>query len=150
MKIVMIFFLFYSSLVLAQEHKIATTELKELVMRDKNGKASIDAEKPASFPLGAMAIRDMISNNFRVWKVSTTTEKESCEIFFIIDENGSMTEIRASGSNESFNREAVRALSKIKQKWIPAELNGEKVRYKFRIPLTISFKDNRTSHQSSF
>jgi hypothetical protein len=50
-----------------------------------------------------------------------------------------MTEVKAYGDNESFNREAERGLLKIKDKWTPAELNGEKVRYRFRIPLTISF-----------
>jgi hypothetical protein len=38
----------------------------------------------------------------------------------------------------SFNREAERALLKIKDKWIPAELNG-KSSLQIRIPLTISF-----------
>lgn len=50
-----------------------------------------------------------------------------------------MIDIKAIGSNESFNKEGIRAISKIKQKWIPAEINGQKVPYRFKIPLAVRF-----------
>jgi len=131
--------LFLSFLTFAQEQQVQTTQLNELLMVEKNGITKIDAEKPAVFPLGVTVFKNRVSENFRMRKIISNAEKESCEILFIVDKEGSMVDVKASGNNESFNREAERAVSKIKDKWIPAELNGEKVRYKFRLPLTITF-----------
>ncbi len=128
---------FFSS---GQESVKGSAELNELVLKDKNGTVRIDAEKQASFPLGDMALRQMISKNFKMKNVITNNaEQISCDLTFIIDKEGSMTYIRALGSNDSFNKEAERAISKIKQKWTPAEINGQKVHYRFKIPLTIRF-----------
>jgi len=126
-----------------QESVKGSAELNELLIIERNGKAKIDAEKPASFPLGTTAFKNMISENIRMRKIISSAEKESCEIIFVIDKEGSMVEVKASGSNDSFNKEAERAILKINDKWIPAEMNGEKVRYKFRIPLTIRFSKKK-------
>lgn len=139
MKITLLLCLAFSGFLFAQEQPVATTELNELLIVEKNGRAKIDAEKPAIFPLGITALRNMIGENFRMRKISSKANQESCEITFVIDREGFMTEIKTSGNNESFNNEAERAILKIKDKWIPAEMNGEKVRYRFRIPLTITF-----------
>lgn len=58
---------------------------------------------------------------------------------FVIERDGTLTGITASGTNESFNNEAIRAVSKIKGKWSPATINGQKVRYRFKVPLTLNF-----------
>lgn len=139
MKIIPFLAVFFPVLIFSQEQPIQTTQLNELLITEKNGRAKIDAEKPATFPLGVTVLRNTIAKNFRIRKVHSNAETESCSITFLIDKEGFMTEVKAYGDNESFNREAERALLKIKDKWIPAELNGEKVRYRFRIPLTISF-----------
>lgn len=139
MKIIIILCLAYSGSITAQEQAIATTELNELVIREKNGRATIDAEKPAQFSKGNEVFQKMLYQNFREKKIAYSGKKETCEIVFIIATDGSMTDIRAIGDNEQFNQEALRAISKIKGKWIPAERNGEKVRYKFRIPMTMHF-----------
>lgn len=128
-----------SSFSFGQESVKGTTDLNELVLSKKNDKVTIDAEKPAFFPLGMIALKNMFSENFRMRKVITNTEQVSCELIFIIDKEGSMTDIKAIGSNDSFNKEAERAISKIKEKWTPAEINGQKARYRFKLPLTISF-----------
>jgi len=62
----------------------------------------------------------------------------SCELVFIIDKTGSITDIKATGNNQSFNEEVIRSASKIKEKWIPAEINGQKVLYRIKIPLHIT------------
>lgn len=85
----------------------------------------------------------MLYQNFRKRKIIYSGKKETCEIIFVIDTDGSMTDIRTIGDNEPFNQEALRAISKIKGKWIPAERNGEKVRYRFRIPLTMDFETQK-------
>jgi len=138
-KIIQIFFLFFCIFISAQEEPLPTVELNELLMVEKNDRAIIDIEKTAAFPHGTTALRNMIINNFRMRKIISNAEVETCQISFIIDKDGSMVDVKASGANESFNREAERAILKIKEKWIPGELNGEKVRCRFRIPLTITF-----------
>ncbi|MCA6067053.1 energy transducer TonB [Chryseobacterium sp. RG1] len=123
-----------------QESVKGTAELNELVLSEKNGKVRVDAEKMATFPLGSIAFQNMISKNFKMKNVVTNNaEQISCELIFIIDTEGSMIDIKAIGSNESFNKEGIRAISKIKQKWIPAEINGQKVPYRFKIPLAVRF-----------
>ncbi|MDQ0592315.1 hypothetical protein QFZ37_000684 [Chryseobacterium ginsenosidimutans] len=138
-KIGIFFCLVFCCFIFAQESIQGPTDLNELVLKGKNGRILIEAEKPAAFPLGATVFKDKIIKNFKSRKIISKAETESCEITFVIDKEGNMTDVEAFGSNESFNDEAVRAVSKITQKWIPAEMNREKVRYRFRIPLTLTF-----------
>ena len=72
-------------------------------------------------------------------KVLNTGKKENCEVTFIIEKDGSLVDLKAFGSSESLNNEAITSVQKIKEKWIPAEMNGIKVREKFRFPIKIDF-----------
>ncbi len=100
---------------------------------------SAETEEIAEFPEGGYQnFRKLIIDNFREKKV-IGKGKEFCELKFIIDRDGSITNVTANGTNESFNKEAIRAITKIKTKWIPAKINGELVRYRFRIPLNLDF-----------
>ena len=96
-------------------------------------------EQTAEFPDGGVTkFRQLIADNFREKKVQGQG-KEFCELAFVIERDGSLSNIKANGTNDSFNKEAIRAISKIKTKWIPAKINGELVRYRFRIPLNLDF-----------
>ena len=98
-----------------------------------------DVEQMAIFPNGgAENFRKLIAENFRENKVQGKG-KEFCELTFVIDREGKVTDIKAHGTNESFNKEAIRAISKIKTRWIPAKINNQNVRYRFRIPLNLDF-----------
>lgn len=93
----------------------------------------------AEFPNGgATGFRQIIVDNFRENKVKGKGN-ESCELRFIIERDGSISTVEANGSNESFNKEAIRAISKVKTKWIPATIDNQPVRYRFRIPLNLDF-----------
>ncbi len=99
----------------------------------------IITEKLAEFPGGGVQnFRKLVAENFREKKV-TGKGKEFCELKFVIDRDGSITDIKAFGTNASFNKEAIRAISKIKTKWSPAKINGQAVRYRFRLPLNLDF-----------
>lgn len=96
-------------------------------------------EQIAEFPNGGISnFRKLIAENFREKKV-VGKGKEFCELIFIIERDGSITDVTANGTNESFNKEAIRAISKIKTKWIPAKINRQAVRYRFRVPLHLDF-----------
>ena len=97
-------------------------------------------ETVAVFPDGQHVFRNLISQNFRMDLVEGSGKIHS-ELTFVVERDGSISDIKATGENESFNKEAISAVSKITKKWIPAELNGEKVRYRFRVPLDITFQD---------
>ena len=124
-----LFFLLFSIMICAQNNG----ELQEWVAQ-----ADQD-ETPAIFPKGTEVFRKMIVDNFRMKKIKSDVDL-SCKLTFIIDQRGKMTDVRAEGSDPDFNNEAVRAISKIKTRWKPAEIKGHKVRYIFRIPLNIKFE----------
>ncbi len=59
---------------------------------------------------------------------------------FIVEPDGSLSNISAKGENQSFNKEIERAVKSIQTKWIPAEVKGEKVRDKYYVPVKITVK----------
>ncbi|WP_313502176.1 energy transducer TonB [Kaistella carnis] len=107
--------------------------------QENTKEAYVITERLAEFPDGGLQnFRKLIEDNFREKKVKGEG-KEYCELKFVIERDGSISNITANGSNESFNKEAIRAISKIKTKWIPAKIDGQPVRYRFRIPLHLDF-----------
>ena len=52
-------------------------------------------------------------------------------IEFVVERDGSIVEVVTSGSNASLNKEAIRIVQSIRQKWNPATLNGVNVRSRF-------------------
>ena len=57
---------------------------------------------------------------------------------FIVEPDGSLSNISAKGENQSFNEEIERAVKSIQTKWIPAEVKGEKVISKYYVPIKIT------------
>ncbi|MBD3904959.1 energy transducer TonB [Chryseobacterium sp. Ch-15] len=122
-----------------QAQEIAgTTELPELDLKKHKSEIFDDVEKPAEFSEGINGFRRKLLEKLKVKNI-VSQGIEKCELMFVIERDGTLTGITANGTNESFNNEAIRAVSKIKGKWIPATLNGQKVRYRFRVPLTLNF-----------
>lgn len=60
-------------------------------------------------------------------------------ITFIVDENGSISQVFATGKNDAFNTLAINAIKKIKGKWTPATLNGNPVKSRYKFPLTMTY-----------
>ena len=55
---------------------------------------------------------------------------------FIIEPDGTMSNVLAEGENQSFNKEMERVVNEdIKDKWIPAEVKGKKVRSYYKMPI---------------
>ena len=59
---------------------------------------------------------------------------------FIVEPDGSLSNISAKGENQSFNEEIERAVKSIQTKWIPAEVKGGKVRSKYYVPVKITIE----------
>ncbi len=96
-------------------------------------------DQNAEFPGGTNAFRNKFQNNFD----SGSLEGEGTlktEITFVVEKDGSLTQVKATGSNSDFNREAEATVKGIKAKWTPGKVNGQPVRSRFRFPVTMNFQ----------
>ena len=96
-------------------------------------------DQNAEFPGGTNSFRTKFSNNFD----SGSLEGEGTlktEITFVVEKDGSLTQVKATGPNSDFNREAEATVKGIKTKWTPGKVNGQPVRSRFRFPVTMNFQ----------
>ena len=76
-------------------------------------------------------IQKLISENKPTPSVMLSTT-----LSFIIEPDGTMSNVLAEGENQSFNKEMERVVKEdIKDKWIPAEIKGKKVRFYYKMPI---------------
>lgn len=96
-----------------------------------------NVDKLAEFPGGINNFRTFIFRNFKGEKLKVDKGTLETTVSFTINEDGTLSDIKATGNNQAMNKEIVRVISIIKTKWKPAELNGEKVKYNFQMPFQI-------------
>ncbi|MBT2620677.1 MULTISPECIES: energy transducer TonB [Chryseobacterium] len=99
-----------------------------------------EVEQTAEFPGGINAFRNKVSSNFDGSAMNGDEGAVKAEVTFVVERDGSITDVKATGKNSDFNSEAVRTIKSIKNKWSPAKINGQSVRYRFRLPLTMNFE----------
>ena len=98
---------------------------------------SVDVE--ADYGNGGLnGFRVKVAENFDIEAVQgegvlTTTVK------FVVETNGTVSQVKAAGSNADFNREAERVVSSIKG-WNPAKKGGVNVRSYYSLPLKMKFE----------
>ncbi|MCW3169808.1 energy transducer TonB [Chryseobacterium sp. 09-1422] len=117
--------------------KASTAEVKPQV---SDTQVYSEVEQTAEFPGGINAFRNKVSGNFDGSAMNGDEGTVKTEITFVVERDGSITDIKANGKNSDFNSEAVRTIKSIKNKWTPAKINGQSVRYRFRLPLTMNFE----------
>ena len=112
---------------------------------DKNAPVDVTKiyEQPdemPNFPDGILAFRTKFQNAIVLDSFRSENSENSLKGFisFVIERDGSMTDVKVTGSNEKFNTEVKKAVRSIKEKWKPGKIKGENVRSRFRIPLTIT------------
>ena len=99
-------------------------------------------ETPATYPGGINQLRKEIAKLFYFdANLSEDEKKLSTELFFIVEKSGYISNVKAIGDNSVFNRQAEIALYSVENKFEPATLNGQTVRYRFKLPLTMNFGD---------
>ncbi|MBO6183709.1 MAG: energy transducer TonB [Chryseobacterium sp.] len=93
----------------------------------------------AKFEGGIDAFRNKVMNKFDVsafqdeGSVSTT-------VTFIVERDGTISDIKTNGKDASFNAEAIRTIKAVKGKWEPGKnKKGESVRSYFKFPITMKF-----------
>ncbi len=95
----------------------------------------------AGFVGGIETFRNKVLQNFDTESVSS----ESGEIIkgvvtFVVEKDGTITNIKASSPNPDFSKEAEKTIKGVRGKWNPAKLNGQAVRSYFRFPISMQFQ----------
>lgn len=97
-------------------------------------------EQGAEFPGGLDKFRQGLSDNFDASAIKGKGQF-SCELSFVILENGQISNLDVKGNDIAFNNEAIRALGSMKNKvWKPGKMNGEPVKSRYKIPFKINFE----------
>ena len=96
----------------------------------------------AEFPEGLNALRTNFSQNFDSSKFSKKDGLVKSKVYITIDENGNTKDVRAEGSNEAFNTEAVKTLKSVTEGkvWKPATEEGKPATTVFQLPITMKFE----------
>lgn len=98
-------------------------------------------EKPADYPGGFGILRQEVANLFYTPAVYTEAKTVKTDVAFIVEKDGSISNVHAKGDNFTFNRQAEIALYSIAEKFSPAIINGEAARYHLRLPLNLTIED---------
>lgn len=117
--------------------KVATVEAKPA---PSTTEVYTEVEQQADFPGGINSFRSKVEDNFDSSAMEGGEGTLRTEITFVVERDGSLTQVKATGPNADFNREAERTVKSIRNKWTPAKINGQPVRYRFRLPLTMNFE----------
>jgi hypothetical protein len=103
--------------------------------------ASPVIDKVADYPGGINELRKEVADIFYLGGVYSEIKTVKANVAFIVEKDGSITNVEAQGDNFTFNRQAEIALYSLQQKFSPAINNGDPVRYRFRLPLTMNLED---------
>ncbi len=95
-----------------------------------------EADVAADFKGGINAFREKVAQGFDTSSVDQTG-MVSATINFVVEKDGSISNIKITGTNSDFNQEAERTIKSIKTKWTPAQLKGKAVRSSFRMPISM-------------
>lgn len=101
--------------------------------------SSQNIDQAANYPGGMNSLREHVAQLFYGEGVYTETGNIKAVVAFIVEQDGSISNVQAEGENFTFNRQAEIALYSIPNKFSPAVINGNPVRYHFRLPLTMNF-----------
>lgn len=116
----------------------AISSNKESVSVDNN--VYDKADRVAVYPGGIDAFRKNFYQTFDSGKINGRGKIKS-EATFVIDQSGYITDIKIIGDNKSMNKEMERAIKAMsKTKWSPATLNGQIVKYRFRLPIATNLQ----------
>jgi len=117
-----------------------TAEPKTVPIKTDENVVATKVDVEADFSGGIKAFREKMVQNFDTSSFDGIGEKISTTITFIVEKDGTISNIKTSGNDSGFNREAERTIKKIKGKWTPAQLKGEPVRSYFRFPVSMMFE----------
>ncbi|MFL9845503.1 M56 family metallopeptidase [Flavobacterium rhizosphaerae] len=118
--------------------KPASFTAKDLSVQETNTYSPAGMDKQPEFPGGMAEFYKYVNKNFNIPQIEQDL-KARIFISFIIEKDGSMSDIRAvKDPGYGLGDEAVRVLKSLDVKWIPGEIKGEKVRADYKLPIVIN------------
>ncbi len=100
-----------------------------------------DTEDKPVFPGGVDAFQKKFRDNYRIPKIEVKGPVKN-ELSFIIEKDGSMTNLRArSDYGSKVEQEALRVLNLYTDKWKPAEKDGTPARTLVSLPVTLNMTE---------
>lgn len=144
-KIILIFATLFYSFCFSQTDdlgikKIDLNNIEPRITTKEENSVFVEVEQLLEFPGGVNALRSRVSQNFDSSNLDGESGMVKTEITFVVEQDGTISDVRAIGNNYNFNQEAINSVKKVQNKWSPAKINGRPVRYKFRLPLTMNFE----------
>lgn len=118
--------------------KISTKTLNEVELKKNPAKSEIDEE--AKYPGGFETMRKQVADLFYSNGVFTQENLLRTNVIFVVERDGSISSVHAEGENFTFNRQAEIAMYLLPEKFSPAIINGDAVRFRFRLPLAMNFE----------
>ncbi|AFR36530.1 energy transducer TonB [Riemerella anatipestifer] len=97
-------------------------------------------DEDAVFMGGIDSFRAKVGENFDYEAMAGEEGLVKAMVTFVVEKDGTITNVKAEGQNNMFNKEAEKAIKSVKGKWTPAKIKGEAVRSYFRIPVSIKFE----------
>jgi periplasmic protein TonB len=109
-----------------------------------NVKSDVPVEDPNKIYVGGLTEKAAMPsgwqqkfvNQFRTPEVSASVNQITIRMQFVVEKDGSLTDIKVLNDQYGVAKEAERVLRSL-PKWKPAESNGKKVRSRFTQPITI-------------
>lgn len=98
-----------------------------------------EVDVAADFKGGIDAFREKVAQNFDTEAVDKTGTVSGI-ITFVVEKDGSISNLKVSGLDPDFNAEAERTVKSIKTKWKPALWKGKAVRSSFRMPISMKIE----------
>ncbi len=105
------------------------------------GNKSAQVEKIADYPGGINTLRQEVADLLYVDGVNSDLKTVKTDVVFIVEKDGSISNVHAQGDNFTFNRQAEIALYSISEKFSPALIKGDPARFRFRIPLSLTMAE---------
>lgn len=99
---------------------------------------TVDVE--AAFTGGINSFRNKVISNFDTSSFDGSGETLKTTVTFIVERDGTISNIKANGPDASFNRETERTIKSVKGKWVPAKVKGQPVRSYFKFPVSMMFE----------
>lgn len=100
-----------------------------------------DAEKIADYPGGINSLRQEVANLLYVDGVYSKEKMIKTDVDFIVEKDGTVSNVHAQGDNFTFNRQAEIALYSLAEKFSPATIKGDPTTYRFKLPLTLTISE---------
>lgn len=118
------------------------SEMKSAILPElqlKNPPKELLSDQPA-YPGGIENLRAHVAELFYADSILPDQNLLKTSVLFVVEKDGSISNVKADGENFTFNRQAEIAMYLLPQKFTPAKMDGNAVRYRFRLPLSMNLE----------